>query len=67
MLFLMQKKSFRFDRWTDLCDTLNLNICSKVAGNFEGIRGNPEEIPHIGYQILGVYRVKFGTGAQIVS
>ena len=57
MLFLIQKKSFCFDRWTVLCNTWNLNICSKVGGNFEGFLGNPREIPHIGCKILGVYRI----------
>ena len=49
----MQKKSFPFDKWIVLYTTLNINICSKVGGNFEGILGNPGEIPHIGCRILG--------------
>ena len=31
---------------------------SKFWGNLEGIWGNPGEIPHIGWKIPGVYRVK---------
>ena len=31
-----------------MCKTLNLNICSNVQGNFEGILGSPGKIPHIG-------------------
>ena len=52
MVFQMQKKSFPFDEWIVLYTTLNINICSKVGGNFEGILGNPGEIPHIGCRIL---------------
>ena len=37
--------------------TLNLDVSSKSWRNFEGILGNPGEIPHIGRKILGVYRV----------
>ena len=33
--------------------TLNIHICSKVGGNFEGILGNPGEISHIGLESLG--------------
>ena len=32
---------------------LYLNTCSKFWGNFEGILGNPEEIPHIGWELRG--------------
>ena len=54
----MQKKSFRFDKKVCVGKTLNLGICSKFQGNFEGILGNPWKIPHIGWKTLGVYRVK---------
>ena len=37
--------------------TLNMDSCSKFWGNLEGIWGNPGEIPHIRWQIPGVYRV----------
>ena len=53
----MQKKSFRFGKKVCIGSTLNLGICSKCWGNFEGIWGNPGEIPHIGRKTLGVYRV----------
>ena len=39
--------------------TLNMGSCSKCWGNLKGIWGNPGEIPHIGWKIPGVYRVKF--------
>ena len=39
--------------------TLNMESCSKFWGNLEGIGGNPGEIPHIGWKIPGVYRVKY--------
>ena len=35
-----------------------MDSCSKCWGNLEGIWGNPGEIPHIGWKIPGVYRVK---------
>ena len=54
----MQKKSFRFGKKVCIGSTLNLGICSKFWGNFEGILGNPGEIPHIGRKTLGVYRVR---------
>ena len=54
----MQKKSFRFVKKVCVGSTLNLDICSIFWGNFEGILGNPGEIPHIGRKTLGVYRVK---------
>ena len=54
----MQKKSFRFDKYMCGGETLNMDSCSKFWGNFEGIWGNPGEIPHIGWKIPGVYRVK---------
>ena len=54
----MQKKSFRFDKKVCVGKNLNLGICSKFGGNFEGILGNPGEIPHIGWNTLGVYRAK---------
>ena len=38
--------------------TLNMGSCSKFWGNLEGIWGNPGEIPHSGWKIPGVYRVK---------
>ena len=38
--------------------TLNIDSCSKFWENLEGIWGNPREIPHIGWKIPGVYRVK---------
>ena len=38
--------------------TLNMDSCSKFWGNLEGIWGNPGEIPHSGWKIPGVYRVK---------
>ena len=50
----MQKKSFRFDKQVCVGKPLNLGICSKSLGNFEGILGNPGEIPHIGWKTLGV-------------
>ena len=56
----MQKKSFRFDKKVCVGKNLNLGICSKFGGNFEGILGNPGEIPHIGWNTLGVYTVKTG-------
>ena len=37
---------------------MNFDIYSKFWGNFEGIWGNPGEIPHIGWKIHGVQRVK---------
>ena len=39
-------------------NTLNMDSCSKFWGNLEGIWGNPGEIPHIGWKIPRVYRVK---------
>ena len=54
----MQKKSFRFVKKVCVGKNLNLGICSEFGGNFEGILGNPGEIPHIGWKTLGVYRVK---------
>ena len=54
----MQKKSFRFDKKVCVGNTLSLDTSSKFLGNFEGILGNPGEIPHIGRKTLGVYRVK---------
>ena len=54
----MQKKSFRFDKKVCVGKNLNLGICSKFEGNFEGILRNPGEIPHIGWKTLGVYRVE---------
>ena len=56
----MQKKSFRFGKKVCVGSTLNLSICSIFWGNFEGILGNPGEIPHIGRKTLGVYRLKVG-------
>ena len=53
----MQKKSFRFGKKVCIGSTLNVGICSIFWGNFEGILGNPGEIPHIGRKTLGVYRV----------
>ena len=52
----MKKKSFRFDKKVCVGNTLNLGICSKFLGNFEGILGNPGEIPHVGWKTLGIYR-----------
>ena len=52
----MQKKSFRFDKKECVGNTLSLDTSSKFLGNFEGILGNPGEIPHIGRKALGVYR-----------
>ena len=37
MLFRIQNKSFHFDKRLGLVKAFNLNICSKVSGNFEGI------------------------------
>ena len=54
----MQNKSFRFGKKVGIGSTLNLGICSKFWGNFEGILGIPGEIPHIGRKTLGVYMVK---------
>ena len=56
----MQKKLFRFDKKVCVGNTLSLDTSSKFLGNFEGILGNPGEIPHIGRKTLGVYRVKTG-------
>ena len=39
-------------------ETLNMDSYSKFWGNLEGIWGNPGEIPHIGWKIPRVYRVK---------
>ena len=39
-------------------ETLNMDSCSKFCGNLDGIWGNPGEIPHIGWKIPRVYRVK---------
>ena len=50
----MQKKSFRFDKKVCVGKNMNLGICSKFGGgNFEGILGNPGEIPHIGWKTVG--------------
>ena len=54
----MQKKSFRFEKKVCIGNTLSLDTSSEFLGNFEGIWGNPGEIPHIGRKTLGVYRVK---------
>ena len=54
----MQEISFRFGKKVCVGSTLNLGICSLFWGNFEGILGNPGEIPDIGRKTLGVYRVK---------
>ena len=54
MLLQMQKKSFRFDKQVVLGEVLNLNVCSNVLGNFEGICGHSGEIWHIGWKIRGV-------------
>ena len=64
MLFQMQNKSFPFDEWIVLCTTLNINNCSKVGGNFEGILGNPGETPHIGCRKL---QEKVGRPAKCVG
>ena len=56
----MQEKSFRFGKKVFVGSTLNLGICSIFWGNFEGILGNPGEIPHIGRNTLGVYRDNYG-------
>ena len=53
----MQKKSFRFDKKECVGNTLSSDTSSEFLGNFEGIWGNPGEIPHIGRKALGVYRV----------
>ena len=53
----MQKKSIRFVKKVCVGSTLNLGICSIFWGSFEGILGNPGEIPHIGGKTIGVYRV----------
>ena len=45
--------------------TLNMDSCSKYWGNLEGIWGNPGEIPHIGWKIPGVYRVKLQLLAKL--
>ena len=52
------QKSFLFDKKVCVGNTLSLDTSSKFLGNFEGILGNPGEIPHIGRKTLGVYRVK---------
>ena len=53
-----QKKLFGFDKYMSVGKTLNMDSCSKLWGILEGIWGNPGEIPHIGWKIHGVYRVK---------
>ena len=46
-------------------DTLNMDSCCKFWGDLEGIRGNPGEIPHNGWKIPRVYRVKTHKGNEI--
>ena len=48
-------------------NTLNVDSCSKCWGNLEGIWGNPGEIPHIGWKIPGVYRVKEYDIFQVIT
>ena len=59
MKFHIECKRNRFVFGKKVCgrSTLNLGICSKFWGNFEGILGNPGEIPHIGGKTLEIYRV----------
>ena len=54
MIFHVQQKLFIFNKKVLLGKILNVNFCSKVGGNFEGIWGSPGEIPHIGLKIRGV-------------
>ena len=56
-----KRNHFVFDKKVCVGKTLNLGICSKFQGNFEGIWGSPGEIPHIGWKTLGVYRVNIET------
>ena len=58
MKFHIEYKRNSFGKKVCLGSTMNLGICSKFWANFEGILGNPGEIPHIGRKTLGVYRVK---------
>ena len=50
----IQKKSFRFDKKVCVGRAFDLDIRFKFWGNFEGILGNPGEIPHIEWKIRGV-------------
>ena len=54
MSFQTQKKSFCCDRYVCVGKTLKLDTCSKFWGNFEGIWGNPGDIPHTGSNFSGV-------------
>ena len=54
--FKTQRNLFRFDKYMCVGMTFDVDSCSKFWGNLEGIRGNPGEIPHIGWKIPGVYR-----------
>ena len=38
--------------------TLKYDSSSQFWGKFEGIWGNPGEIPHVGWKIRGVLKVK---------
>ena len=50
----VQKKLICFDKKLVRRNTLTLKISPNVWGNFEGILGNPGEIPHDGYRVRGV-------------
>ena len=54
MLFKVQKKLICFDKKLVRRNTLTLKISLNVWGNFEGILGNPGEIPRAGYRVRGV-------------
>ena len=51
MLFQIKNKKFRFDKQVFIGLTLNLDICSKVSGNFHVL----------GLKALLIYYLKVGT------
>ena len=51
----MQKKLFHHGKQVCVSRTWNLDTSAKFWGNFEGILGNPGEMPHIQCVIRGVY------------
>ena len=54
ILFRVQKKLICFDKKLVSRNTLTLKISSNVWGNFEGILGNPGEVPHAECRVCGV-------------
>ena len=54
MLFKVQKKLICFDKKLVRRNPFTLKIRSNVWENFEGILGNPGEIPHAGCRVRGV-------------